>query len=129
MTDAVPWLWPWILVYPVLVVLLNVAVWGAQRLRPGFGRRTTLTVSVAVAAIYLIWRVVFTIPTETPAAMIVGITLIAVEIIGFAQTVAFTAVVWAAAPPRAVPLSALAAEDVPAWLATQREKGVRENDA
>ncbi|MET1045031.1 MAG: glycosyltransferase family 2 protein [Microbacteriaceae bacterium] len=120
MTQAV--LWPWILIYPALVLILTVGVWQAQRLRPGFGRRTLLTVSVGSAVIYLIWRVAFTIPTETPAAMVVGITLVAVEIIGLVQTLAFTAVVWSTTPPRPVPLSALPSiPSVDVFIATYNE--------
>jgi cellulose synthase (UDP-forming) len=116
------WGWPWVLVYPAAVILLVLAVWLTQRIRPNFGRRLVIVISLVAAIVYLTWRVLFTIPTGSPVEWIVGITLVAVEIIGLFQTVTFSLVVWKGTPPAPVPLSALGrVPSVDVFIATYNE--------
>ncbi|MPV89615.1 glycosyltransferase, partial [Georgenia ruanii] len=97
----------WGLVYSATVVLIVGTVWLVQRGRPGFGRRTGIVVPLVAAGVYLTWRVLFTIPRDTAWDTALGILLVAVELIGFAQAVAFAAVTWEPAAAAPVPLSAL----------------------
>ncbi|WP_167139576.1 glycosyltransferase [Diaminobutyricimonas sp. TR449] len=116
------WGWPWVLVYPAVLLLLMTGIWMVQRTRPGFCRRLAIVLSLIAGALYLSWRIGFTIPTGSVADTIVGVTLIVVEIIGFAQTVAFSVIVWSPAPPPPVPLSTLSRfPSVDVFIATYNE--------
>ncbi|MGB7450178.1 MAG: glycosyltransferase [Ornithinimicrobium sp.] len=98
-------LWPWALVYPAIVLTLMTTLLLLQRIRWGFGRRTAITVSLVSSAAYLVWRLLFTMPTDTVLSMVVGIILVTVEAIGFVQLLAFAVVVWTPVATPAPPLS------------------------
>ncbi|HKJ11380.1 MAG TPA: glycosyltransferase [Ornithinimicrobium sp.] len=114
--------WPWVLVYPVLVVGVMVTLWALQRVRPTFGRRTAIALSILAAATYLVWRVLFTLPTDSGLALVVGIVLVTVEIIGFVQLLAFAVVVWKPVASPAPPLSSFSRlPSVDVFIATYNE--------
>jgi cellulose synthase (UDP-forming) len=97
--------WQWMFAYPTIILTLIVPIWIVSRLRPGFGRRTAIVTTLTVGTVYLTWRVLFTIPTDNRWNTIIGVILLAVEIIGFAQFVIFYILQWRPFSARHVPLS------------------------
>lgn len=114
--------WPWVLIYPLVTVSLIVVIWLAGRVRQGFGRRTAIALSLATGAIYLVWRAVFTIPTDSGVGMTVGIVLLAAEVVGFIQAIAFSVVAWSTQRPQTPPLSSMKTlPSVDIFIATYNE--------
>jgi len=96
--------WQWMFVYPAVVLALMETLWIVSRKRPGFGHRTAIATSLVVRVIYLVWRVLFTIPTDAWWNTATGVVLLAVEVIGFAQSVTVYATLWRPYVGRSVPL-------------------------
>ena len=114
--------WPWVLVYPVVVIGTMVTLWALQRVRPAFGRRLAITISILAAATYLLWRVLFTLPSDSVLGLIVGLVLLTVELIGFVQLLAFAVVVWRPVASPAPPLSSFSRiPSVDVFIATYNE--------
>ncbi|WP_134567783.1 hypothetical protein [Cryobacterium algoritolerans] len=86
--------WQWMFVYPAVVLAIMETLWIVSRKRPGFGHRTAIVTSLVVRLIYLVWRVFFTIPTDAWWDAATGLVLLAVEVIGFAQSVTVYATLW-----------------------------------
>jgi cellulose synthase (UDP-forming) len=96
--------WQWMLVYPVVVLTVMETLLIGSRRRPGFGHRTAIVVSHIVRLIYLVWRVLFTIPTDAWWNTATGVALLAVEVIGFAQSLTVYVTLWRPHVSHSVPL-------------------------
>ncbi|TFC04622.1 glycosyltransferase family 2 protein [Cryobacterium mannosilyticum] len=96
--------WQWMFVYPAVVLAIMETLWIVSRKRPGFGHRTAIVISLLVRLIYLVWRVLFTIPTDAWWNTATGLVLLAVEVIGFAQSVTVYATLWRPHAGVSVPL-------------------------
>ncbi|WP_341953440.1 glycosyltransferase family 2 protein [Salinibacterium sp. TMP30] len=117
-----PVFWPWSAVYSIVVLSLVGISWLAERRRPGSTHRLALTVGLGSALVYITWRVVFTIPSDSWMARVAGIILVTAEIVGIAQSVTFTVMAWWQAKHLPVPLSALdRVPSVDIYIATYSE--------
>jgi len=78
-----------------------VTAWIVSRRSKLAGRRLALLAIAISSLVYITWRILETIPTDSPWAMAAGITLITAEFIGLLQTVAPIATGWRRVrPPR-----------------------------
>ena len=91
-TDA--WLWPWSGAYVIATFGLLAVALVLTRASSIAARRVSLIALVVTSTIYLSWRLLETIPTETPWSMAAGIMLISAELVGTLQLIAMVAIVW-----------------------------------
>lgn len=92
MFDA--WLWPLSGWYAgAVVAALFVAVL-VSRSSAATGRRIALSLIAVTTTMYLTWRLLETIPTDSIWSSIAGITLITAEVIGAVQLIATFAIGW-----------------------------------
>jgi cellulose synthase (UDP-forming) len=115
-------LWPSSAVYSVVVLSLVGIAWLVETRRPGSAHRLALAVALGSALIYITWRVIFTIPSESWPALVAGIILVAAELVGIAQSVTSTGLGWWQAKHVPAPLSVL--ERIPSvdiYIATYSE--------
>ncbi|EPR76161.1 Cellulose synthase (UDP-forming) [Leifsonia rubra CMS 76R] len=117
-----PLLWPWSAVYAVVVLSVVGVVWFAEKRHPSSNRRLALGVALGSALVYITWRIVFTIPSDSWPALVAGLLLVAAEIVGIAQFVTSTVLSWTQTKDVPVPLSALASiPSVDIYIATYSE--------
>lgn len=96
-------LWPWSAGYAAVVLAALAVLVVVGRWRPGSQQRPALALALLTAAVYVTWRMLFTIPSESLAARVAGIVLLGVEIIGLLQTVASTVIGWQKPRTRRIP--------------------------
>ena len=89
-----PWLWPMSGAYGVGVIVVLLGALLIARRWPLAGRRVALGLVAVTTLVYLFWRLVETIPTESWMATAAGIVLVAAEIVGAAQIIATIAISW-----------------------------------
>jgi cellulose synthase (UDP-forming) len=53
-----------------------------------------LVITIVINVVYLFWRIIFTLPQDSIIGLIIGITLILAEIMGFFQSVVFRLLFW-----------------------------------
>lgn len=117
-----PMFWPWSAVYSVVVLSLVGVFWVTERRRPGAARRLSLAVALGSALIYITWRIIFTIPSISWPALLVGILLVTAELVGIAQSATSTVLGWWQTKHVPIPLSALARiPSVDIYIATYSE--------
>ncbi len=112
----------WMLAYPIAVIAGILLLALLARVQPGAGRRTAIVLTLVAAAVYISWRVLFTVPTETVASTVIGIALIAAEVLGLTQSALFYVLLWRPFADRPIPLDRL--ERIPTvdvFIATYNE--------
>ncbi len=92
MLDA--WLWPLSGWYAGAVVVALVVAVLAARTSAIAGRRVALVLIAVTTTIYVTWRLLETIPTDSIWSSIAGVTLITAELIGAVQLIATFAISW-----------------------------------
>ncbi|MDG5472350.1 glycosyltransferase [Jeotgalibacillus sp. ET6] len=75
--------------------------------RGGVHRRILLSLFLLLNAVYLIWRAVETLPTFGIISLVLGILLLATEIMGFVQSIVFTILSWKPFRRKHIPLTDL----------------------
>ncbi len=99
MTEA--WLWPWSGVYAVAALSVLVFAVLLSRASAISGRRLALSAIAVTSMLYLTWRILETIPSDSVWALTAGTILITAELIGAIQIIATIAIGWRR-PARAV---------------------------
>ncbi|MEO7348878.1 MAG: glycosyltransferase family 2 protein [Terrimesophilobacter sp.] len=103
-----PMFWPWSAVYSVVVFSVVGISWFAEKRHPGSTRRLALALALGAAIIYITWRVIFTIPSNSWPALAAGILLVTAELVGISQLVTSTVIRWKQAKHLPAVLSDLA---------------------
>lgn len=102
------WWWPWPAALSIVVVLVILVLAALTRTRTGFARRTVMTLALGSSIVYLIWRVLFTLPDGGGWGLAVAIVLLVAEFLGVVQFASAVAVAWNPVLAPTPPLTALA---------------------
>ncbi|TGA98535.1 glycosyltransferase [Sporolactobacillus shoreae] len=86
----------------LLLIFFLGALW-----RENIFKKPLILLCCMISAIYLVWRIFFTLPGDGLANIIAGIILLATEFIGFLQMLIFYTLVWKPADQKTVPLERL----------------------
>jgi cellulose synthase (UDP-forming) len=117
-----PVFWPWSAIYAVAVLVIVGITWIVERRRPGSTRRVALVIALGSALVYITWRLIFTIPSDSWFSRLAGIVLVTAELVGLVQMVASAIVGWRQPRRTSIPSMGLSrSPSVDIYIATYSE--------
>ncbi|WP_445491808.1 glycosyltransferase [Niallia sp. 03133] len=87
MVDFLTEYYPFIIL-PVILFLFLGSKWTKKVIKP------LIIVCLLTNALYIVWRLFFTLPASDPISIVVGILLLLTEVIGFLQIIVFYTLQW-----------------------------------